>query len=327
MDHTLLSVEDLHTHFRTRRGVVKAVDGVDLTIRKGEILALLGESGSGKSVTSLSLMGLIPPQAGAVVSGRIMFKGMDLRRLAADELRALRGQAIAMIFQEPLSALNPVLTVGRQVAEALTCHGKAGKRAARARAVQLLHEVGIAEPERRYDSYPHELSGGMCQRVMIAMAMACDPELLIADEPTTALDVTIQKQILNLIHDLRERHGTSVLLITHDLGVVAENADRVAVMYAGRVVEEAPVSALFTAPAHPYSSGLLDSMPDLDDETGRLDAIPGMVPDLLDLPPGCSFAPRCPYADQHCRSETPQKAVLGADRSVRCWKPLWEPTQ
>ena len=318
----LLAVEDLRVFFKSRRGIVKAVDGVDFHIAPGEILALLGESGCGKSVTSLALMGLIPPEIVAIGDGRILFRGQDLRGLPSAELRELRGGAIAMIFQEPMTSLNPVLTVGRQITETLLCHGKAEKDSARAKAVQLLQEVGIAEPERRFDAYPHELSGGMCQRVMIAMAIACDPELLIADEPTTALDVTIQKQILGLIHELRMRRKTAILLITHDLGIVAENADRVAVMYAGRIVEEAPVGELFANPAHPYSRGLLDSMPDIDQQRDRLISIPGTVPDLARLPPGCAFAPRCPLADSHCRSEAPPRRSLSSTRGVRCWKPL-----
>ncbi len=322
MAEPLLRVEDLRVSFRTRRGVVKAVDGVDFQIARGEILALLGESGCGKSVTSLTVMGLIPPEIGATGDGRILFKGQDLRRMPPDALRKLRGGEIAMIFQEPMTSLNPVLTVGRQITETLLCHGKSEKDGARAKTIRLLQEVGISEPARRFDSYPHELSGGMCQRVMIAMAIACDPELLIADEPTTALDVTIQKQILGLIHDLRERRKTAILLITHDLGVVAENADRVAVMYAGRIVEEASVAELFTAPAHPYSRGLLESMPDIDQQRARLLAIPGTVPDLAQLPAGCAFAPRCPLADAHCRSEAPPRQPLSATRHVRCWKPL-----
>ncbi|MBL8702653.1 MAG: ABC transporter ATP-binding protein [Alphaproteobacteria bacterium] len=323
MTGPLLAVEDLRTEFRTRRGVAKAVDGVSFTIARGEILALLGESGCGKSVTALSIMGLVPAAAGGVVGGRILLDGRDLRGLPDAELRRLRGGAMAMIFQEPLTSLNPVLTVGRQIAETLVAHGKvAAGREARARAIELLREVGIAEPERRVDAYPHELSGGMCQRVMIAMAIACDPDLLIADEPTTALDVTIQKQILHLVHELLGRRGTAVLLITHDMGVVAENADRVAVMYAGRIVESAPAAELFAAPAHPYTRGLLDSMPDIDHDAARLPAIPGFVPDLLAMPPGCAFAPRCPRADAHCRARPPDETRLSAARVVRCWKPL-----
>ena len=248
----LLSVRELHTVFETRRGRVTAVDAVSFDIARGEILALLGESGCGKSVTALSLMGLISPRVGQVVGGKILFQGVELAGADGAHLRRLRGGDMAMIFQEPSTALNPVLTVGRQVAEAMLCHGKCSKAEVRERVVQLFREVGITEPARRYDSYPHELSGGMCQRIMIAMALSCDPQLLIADEPTTALDVTVQQQILDLLHGLRERRKLAVLLITHDLGVVAENADRVAVMYLGQVVEQAPVAELFAQPARQY---------------------------------------------------------------------------
>ncbi|SFK80314.1 ABC transporter ATP-binding protein [Falsiroseomonas stagni] len=316
----LLALRGLRVAFPSRRGLVRAVDGVDFDIAGGEVLALLGESGCGKSVTSLALMGLLP--ATARVEGEIVFQGRDLRAIDPAALRALRGDALAMVFQEPMSSLNPVLTVGRQVAEALVAHGRADRRAARARAIELFGEVGLSDPARRYDAYPHELSGGMCQRVMIAMAIACDPALLIADEPTTALDVTIQKQILALIEDLRRRRGTAVLLITHDLGVVAENADRVAVMYAGRIVETAPVRELFASPRHPYTRGLLDSMPDLDDEDAVLHAIPGQVPDLAALPPGCAFAARCPRASDRCLAEAPPLAAQAPARAARCWHPL-----
>jgi peptide/nickel transport system ATP-binding protein len=320
MTAPLLALRGLRVAFPSRRGLVRAVDGVDFDIAGGEVLALLGESGCGKSVTSLALMGLLP--ATARVEGEITFQGRDLRAMDPASLRALRGDALAMVFQEPMSSLNPVLTVGRQVAEALVAHGRADRRAAKARAIELFGEVGLSDPARRYGAYPHELSGGMCQRVMIAMAIACDPALLIADEPTTALDVTIQKQILALIEDLRRRRGTAVLLITHDLGVVAENADRVAVMYAGRIVETAPVRDLFASPRHPYTRGLLDSMPDLDDEDAVLHAIPGQVPDLAALPPGCAFAARCPRATEHCLAEAPPLLPHGPGRAARCWHPL-----
>ncbi len=323
MDAPLLQVEGLRASFPSRRGPVRAVGGIDFAIAAGEVLALLGESGCGKSVTSLALMGLLAPQA--QVEGRIVFQGRDLRAASPDELRDLRGAALAMVFQEPMASLNPVLPVGRQVAEALVAHGRANRRAAKDRAIALFREVGLSEPERRYAAYPHELSGGMCQRVMIAMAIACDPVLLIADEPTTALDVTIQKQILALIEDLRRRRGTAVLLITHDLGVVAENADRVAVMYAGLIVETAPVRALFAAPLHPYTRGLLDSMPDLDDEDAVLHAIPGQVPDLASLPPGCAFAARCGRADERCLAAIPPLVEAAPGRAVRCWHPLDPP--
>ncbi|MBT3359159.1 MAG: ABC transporter ATP-binding protein [Rhodospirillales bacterium] len=322
MSQPLLQVENLHTHFNTRRGVVKAVDGVDFTVDSGEILGLLGESGCGKSVTSLTIMGLIPSPPGEVVEGRIVFDGEDLLGVSPARMRELRGGDISMIFQDPLSALNPVFTIGRQISEALICHGKADKKGAREKSVHLLNEVGIPEPDKRFDSYPHEMSGGMCQRVMIAMALACDPRLLIADEPTTALDVTIQKQILNLVHDLREQRNTAVLLITHDMGVIAENADRVAVMYTGKVVEEAPVEELFANPSHPYTHGLLKSIPDMERESQHLPSIPGMVPNLLDLPDGCAFAPRCKYADDECRAQAPERIHLSHNHSVLCHKPL-----
>jgi len=318
----LLCVQDLHTVFDTRRGPVTAVDHVSFELAHGEILALLGESGCGKSVTALSLMGLIPPRTGRVAGGRMHFDGEELAGADTARLRQLRASAMAMIFQEPSSALNPVLSVGRQVAEAMLCHGKCSKAEVRERVVQLFREVGITEPARRYDSYPHELSGGMCQRVMIAMALSCDPQLLIADEPTTALDVTVQQQILDLLHGLRERRNMAVLLITHDLGVVAENADRVAVMYLGKVVEQAPVAELFAQPAHPYTQGLLASMPDLEHEGAPLTSIAGTVPELHARPPGCGFAPRCPQADARCHMAPPPLITLSAARSVRCWQPL-----
>lgn len=318
----LLSVQDLHTVFDTRRGAVTAVDHVSFELARGEILALLGESGCGKSVTALSLMGLIPARTGRVAGGRMQLNGEELAGADTARLRQLRASAMAMIFQEPSTALNPVLSVGRQVAEAMLCHGKCSKAEVRERVVQLFREVGITEPARRYDSYPHELSGGMCQRVMIAMALSCDPQLLIADEPTTALDVTVQQQILDLLHGLRERRNMAVLLITHDLGVVAENADRVAVMYLGQVVEQAPVASLFAQPAHPYTQGLLASMPDLEYERAPLTSIAGTVPELHARPPGCGFAPRCPRADARCHATPPPSIHLSAERSVRCWQPI-----
>lgn len=322
----LLRVQDLQTVFDTRRGTVTAVDGVSFELARGEILALLGESGCGKSVTALSLMGLIPLRLGRVVGGRMQLAGEELAGLDAARLRQLRANAMAMIFQEPSTALNPVLTVGRQVAEAMLAHGKSGKTEVRERVVQLFREVGITEPARRYDSYPHELSGGMCQRIMIAMALSCDPQLLIADEPTTALDVTVQQQILDLLHGLRERRNMAVLLITHDLGVVAENADRVAVMYLGKVVEQAPVAELFAQPAHPYTQGLLASMPDIEHGDAPLTSIAGTVPELHARPAGCGFAPRCPRADARCHTTPPPLTALTATRSVRCWQPLFNPS-
>jgi oligopeptide/dipeptide ABC transporter ATP-binding protein len=326
MDSPLLAIEKLSVQFHTEKGVVRALDGVDLTIGKGEIFALLGESGSGKSVTSLSVMRLIPSQLGKVAAGRILFKGQNLLDLSMREMADLRGSAISMIFQEPISSLNPVLRVGSQVAEVIRRHKGASKAEAKAAAISLLGEVGIADPARRYDSYPHELSGGMCQRVMIAMAISCDPELLIADEPTTALDATIQKQIMDLINDLRARRNTAVLLVTHDLGVVAQHADRAAVMYAGKIVEEAPVDVLFSSPAHPYSRGLLDAMPDPEDDQAGFTAIPGNVPDLLRLPQGCAFSPRCAHASDVCHRQAPERSRRSDTHLVRCWNPL-EPTR
>ena len=324
---TLLEVHDLHTHFQTRRGTVKAVDGVSLTLHQGEIVALLGESGCGKSVTSLSIMGLITQGQGTRQSGRVLFEGQELLGLDETALQRLRGHQLSMIFQEPLSSLNPVMTVGQQIAEVLVDHGLMTPAAARDKTIELLREVGLSDAAQRFDAYPHELSGGMCQRIMIAMAIACDPKLLIADEPTTALDVTIQKQILQLLSGLRERRRTSVLLITHDLGVVAENADRVLVMYAGKVIEQATVQQLFEAPAHPYTQGLIDSTPNLDLQGGLLASIPGHVPDLARLPAGCAFAPRCSHAQSRCHVQMPDLSGHVDQRQVRCWFPLTLPVK
>jgi peptide/nickel transport system ATP-binding protein len=291
-EHPLLEVKGLRTSFHTRDGVVRAVDGIDFDVRRGEIMGLVGESGCGKSVTSLSIMRLIA-RPGRIEAGQILFDGRDLLKLRDDEMRRLRGDRISMIFQQPTSSLNPVWDVGRQIAEVLELHRGMKGKAARARALELLRIVGIPDPERRLAAYPHEMSGGMAQRVMIAMALACEPELLIADEPTTALDVTIQAQILDLIRKLREETGTAVILITHDLGVVAEMCDRVAVMYAGEIVEQTDVTALFRDPLHPYTRGLIGSIPVVGDERDELAVIPGNVPNLIDLPQGCRFAPRC----------------------------------
>ena len=323
----LLEVHDLHTHFQTRRGTVKAVDGVSLTLHQGEIVALLGESGCGKSVTSLSIMGLITQGQGTRQSGRVLFEGQELLGLDETALQRLRGHQLSMIFQEPLSSLNPVMTVGQQIAEVLVDHGLMTPAAARDKTIELMREVGLSDAAQRFDAYPHELSGGMCQRIMIAMAIACDPKLLIADEPTTALDVTIQKQILQLLSGLRERRRTSVLLITHDLGVVAENADRVLVMYAGKVIEQATVQQLFEAPAHPYTQGLIDSTPNLDLQGGLLASIPGHVPDLARLPAGCAFAPRCSHAQSRCHVQMPDLSGHVDQRQVRCWFPLTLPVK
>jgi peptide/nickel transport system ATP-binding protein len=319
----LLEVEDLRTHFFTRDGVVRAVDGVSFAIQPGETLALVGESGCGKSVTSLSIMRLIASPPGRVVSGAVRFNGRDLLRLSEPEMRKVRGNEISMIFQEPMTSLNPVLTIGRQIAETLVLHRGMGRTDARARAVELLRLVHISEPARRAREYPHQMSGGMRQRVMIAMALACDPKLLIADEPTTALDVTIQAQILDLMRELQAKTGTAILLITHDLGVVAEMAQRVVVMYAGRKVEEAPVSELFARPRHPYTRGLMNSMPRLGAGHGareRLQEIPGMVPSLREPIAGCAFAARCAYAVERCRAEVPAFEPKAPGHAVACWE-------
>jgi oligopeptide/dipeptide ABC transporter ATP-binding protein len=305
MSH-LLEVNNLQTHFPTRAGLVRAVDGVSFYIDKGELLGLVGESGCGKSITALSIMRLIAPP-GKIVGGEISFDGRNLLKLSDSEMRAIRGNDIAMIFQDPMTSLNPVFTVGEQIAEALRLHRKLSRKAARAGAIEAMREVSIPDPSRRINDYPHQLSGGMRQRVMIAMALACDPKLLIADEPTTALDVTIQAQILELLNELRKNRELAVLLITHDLGVVAEVADRVAVMYTGRIVEESPVEELFARPRHPYTEGLLRSVPKLTAATAakaeRLETIEGTVPSPTDLPPGCHFAPRCPYRMPRCTAE------------------------
>ena len=317
----LLEVNNLHTHFQTRAGLVRAVDGVSFSLDRGELLGLVGESGCGKSITALSIMRLIAPP-GKIVSGEITFDGKNLLRLSDAEMRQIRGDDIAMIFQDPMTSLNPVYTVGEQIAEALRLHRKLSRKAARDAAIQAMREVAIPDPTRRVDDYPHQLSGGMRQRVMIAMALACDPKLLIADEPTTALDVTIQAQILELLNELRTTRELAVLLITHDLGVVAEVADRVAVMYTGRIVEESPVNELFARPKHPYTEGLLRSVPKLtaDDvaKKTRLETIEGVVPNPTQLPPGCHFAPRCPYRLPRCTEEEIPLYQLAGEVQVRC---------
>ncbi|MBV9214988.1 MAG: ABC transporter ATP-binding protein [Acidobacteria bacterium] len=299
----LLEVQHLRTYFPTRSGTVKSVDDVSFTIGEGELLGLVGESGCGKSITALSIMRLIAPP-GKIVGGSIKFKGEELTTASAERLREIRGDDIAMIFQDPMTSLNPVYTVGEQIAEAIRLHRRLDKRAAWTAAVDAMREVSIPSPERRASDYPHQLSGGMRQRVMIAMALACDPELLIADEPTTALDVTIQAQILELLDELRKNRRLAVLLITHDLGVVAEVADRVCVMYTGRIVEESNVEELFARPKHPYTQGLLRSVPKLAEsgiaKTGRLHTIEGTVPTPTELPPGCHFAPRCEFRLERC---------------------------
>jgi oligopeptide/dipeptide ABC transporter ATP-binding protein len=301
----LLELRDLCTVFQGEDGLARAVDGVDLRLAAGETLGLVGESGCGKSVTALSVLRLLPSPPGKILRGQVLFRGQDLLALKEDEMRRIRGNEISMIFQEPMTALNPVYTIGEQVGEAIRLHQGLGRRAARARAIEALARVHIPSPERRVDDYPHQLSGGMRQRVMIAMAVSCNPSILIADEPTTALDVTIQAQILDLIGELRRSTGMGVLLITHDLGVVAENADQVAVMYAGRVVEEAPVTAIFERPRHPYTLGLFRSLPDRARPGERLATIPGIVPSATRYPSGCRFRTRCPIASERCASEVP----------------------
>ncbi|MEF3275228.1 MAG: ABC transporter ATP-binding protein [Chloroflexus sp.] len=315
----LLEVRDLRTYFHTQDGIVKAVDGVSFYVNRGETLGIVGESGCGKSVTSLSIMRLIPNPPGKIVSGQILFDGDDLLQASEEEMRHIRGNRIAMIFQDPMTSLNPVLTIGRQITEALELHLKLTKKEARDRAIELLDMVGIPSASKRLDNYPHQFSGGMRQRVMIAMALSCNPELLIADEPTTALDVTIQAQILELINRLREELGTAVILITHDLGVVAGMTDRVTVMYAGKVVEEGPTHEIFANPRMPYTIGLLRSIPRLDEERGRrLTPIRGLPPNLIDLPPICPFSPRCDYAREECLSSIPALRSVGADHRVAC---------
>ncbi|HEY0606696.1 MAG TPA: ABC transporter ATP-binding protein [Herpetosiphonaceae bacterium] len=314
----ILKVKGLKTYFYTEEGVVKAVDGVDFTLKPGEVLGIVGESGCGKSVTSMSLLRLISTP-GEIVEGEIMFGDDDLLDLSEEEMRNIRGNRISMIFQQPTTALNPVFTVGDQIKEALKVHKGLDEGEADKRCEQLLSLVGIADPRRRMATYPHQLSGGMCQRVMIAMGLACNPELLIADEPTTALDVTIQAQILDLMRDLREKINTAIILITHDLGVVAEMVDNVLVMYAGKVVEYAPVKELFAAPKHPYTQGLIASIPVLGVVKDELDTISGTVPSLLNLPPGCRFASRCPYRMERCDQEEPPLIKLEGNRLVRCW--------
>lgn len=315
----LLEVSNLKTYFFTSRGLVKAIGGISFTLDEGETLALVGESGCGKSMTALSLLRLVPPP-GRVVEGEIRFDGEDLLRLPLEEMRRIRGNQIAMIFQEPMTALNPVFRVGEQIGEVLRLHKGLDPRQAEAAAVELLQQVGIPAPEQRVREYPHQLSGGMRQRVMIAMALACDPRLLIADEPTTALDVTIQAQIMDLLADLKTERRMATLLITHDLGVVAEGADRVAIMYAGLIVEYAPVNEIFANPSHPYTQGLLACIPRLGEKKGRLTPIEGVVPGAADLPPGCSFLERCPEQFAPCKSKMPPLQEIAPGHLVRCWK-------
>ncbi len=317
----LLEVRGLKTHFRTDEGMVHAVDGVSLHVDAGETLGIVGESGCGKSVTASTIMRLIPIPPARIVAGEVVWRGRDLLKLTMEEMRSIRAREIAMVFQEPMTSLNPVYAVGEQIAEVVRLHDKVDRKAARARAVEMLRLVRIPDPERRVDSYPHQFSGGMRQRVMIAMALACNPKLLIADEPTTALDVTIQAQILELLGELKSRLGMAVMLITHAMGVIAETAQRVIVMYAGHVVEEAPVAELFRSPRHPYTQGLIRSIPRIDlaaVSKQRLEAIRGTVPSLLEPRPGCRFAARCPHAQPECVAATPALRHVAPGHTAAC---------
>ncbi len=316
----LLQVKDLRTHFLTVEGVVRAVDGVTYDVRAGETVALVGESGCGKSVSALSLMRLIPYPPGRIVGGEIWFNGRDLLTLSKEEMRQVRGKEIAMVFQEPMTSLNPALTIGRQMTETLEAHLEMSPSDAQARAAELLRLVGIPEPERRLGQYPHQFSGGMRQRVMIAMALSCNPKLILADEPTTALDVTIQAQILELMKELSQRFGVALIIITHNLGVVARYADRVNVMYAGKIIEQGPARDIYSTPRHPYSLGLLQSVPRLDQpRKAKLDPIGGQPPDLANLPSGCSFMPRCKFAVEKCGHEVPPLTPVGTEQLSACW--------
>ena len=320
MAQHLLEIHNLKTVFRTEDGLVLAVDGVSLDINCGETLGVVGESGCGKSVTALSIMRLVSKPAGEIVNGDIIFDGEDLLSKTEAMMRRIRGDSISMIFQEPMTSLNPVYTCGKQIAEAVELHQGLSRREAMQKAAEMLRTVGIPLPERRIYEYPHQLSGGMRQRVMIAMALSCHPRLLIADEPTTALDVTIQAQILELMKKLKQAKMMSIMLITHDLGVIAEMADRVVVLYAGKVLERADVISFFHRPLHPYSEGLLHSIPRLDSNQSRLHVIEGVVPNMQDIPMGCRFHPRCSYAGELCRNEEPPLTEVGKNHAVACWK-------
>jgi peptide/nickel transport system ATP-binding protein len=321
MTAPLLEIRGLKTHFATDDGMVQAVDGVDITIGRGETVGVVGESGCGKTVTALSVLKLIAMPPGKIVAGEILYQGRDLVPLSTDEMDRIRAKDIAMVFQEPMTSLNPVYTIGEQIAEVLRKHEGLSRKGALERTVEMLRLVQIPNPERRLNDYPHQFSGGMRQRVMIAMALSCNPKLLIADEPTTALDVTIQAQILELLQDMKSRFGMAIMLITHAMGVVAETAQRVVVMYAGKVIEEAPVDQLFANPRHPYTQGLIRSIPRIDKAAThktRLEAIPGTVPSLLRPPPGCRFAPRCRYAMAKCREAVPPLTDIGGGHRVAC---------
>ena len=316
----LIAVRDLRTYFYTHEGVVQAVNGISFDANEGETVALVGESGCGKSVTSLSIMRLVADPPGKIESGEVMFQGEDLLQMDGTELRNIRGKDIAMIFQEPMSSLNPVLTIEDQLSESVMWHQGLNRVEARMRTLELLDQVGISDPERRLNQYPHEFSGGMRQRVMIAIAMSCSPKLIIADEATTALDVTIQSQILDLLKDLASEFGVTLILITHNLGVVARYADRINIMYAGRIIERGTTREIFRAPRHPYTRGLLRSIPRVDQVRGELlQTIEGQPPDLIDLPPGCPFLPRCSYAVDACAEQFPDETVISDDHRVACW--------
>ena len=319
MAKTILEVKDLKTYYYTEEGVVPAVDGLDFEVKEGETFAIVGESGCGKSVTSMSVLRLIQDPPGKIISGEILYMGEDLLKKTEKQMRRIRGNDISMIFQEPMTSLNPVFTVGRQIGESLIYHQNMNKKDARQKAIEMLKLVEIPDAELVVDRYPHQLSGGMRQRVMIAMALACDPKILIADEPTTALDVTIQAQILRLLKNLREKTGASIILITHDLGVVAQISDRVMVMYAGEAVERCEVAQIYKNPLHPYTVGLLNSIPKLNESVDRLPSIPGMVPTLRDMPKGCRFATRCPKAGPRCMQQRPTPVDAGEGHMVRCF--------
>ncbi len=319
MGKNLIEVKGLKTYFYTKKGVIKAVDGVDFAIQSGKTLGIVGESGCGKSITSMSIMGLVPAPHGKIEGGEIFFEDRDLLKLSEEEMRKIRGNDISMIFQEPMTSLNPVFTIGDQITEVLILHQKLDKAQATKKAMDMLTLVGIARAEKIVKEYPHQLSGGMRQRVMIAMALSCMPKLLIADEPTTALDVTIQAQILELMNGLKERLDTAIMLITHDLGVIAEMADHVVVMYAGKVVEDASVEELFENPKHPYTLGLLNSKPNMSVEKDRLENIPGVVPNPIQLPEGCYFHPRCKYATDKCRQAQPELKEYTSGHKVSCF--------
>lgn len=319
-DNIILKVNNLHTYFRTEHGLIPSVNGVSFEVKEGETLAIVGESGSGKSVTALSIMGLIEPP-GKIEKGEVLFQDKDLTKVSNNEYRKMRGNDIAMVFQEPLSSLNPLFTIGNQISESIKLHQNVDRKEAKKRSIEMINHVGIPRPDKVYDSFPHTLSGGMRQRVMIAIALSCQPKLLIADEPTTALDVTIQAQILKLMNDLAKEEDTAILMITHDLGVVAEMADKVVVMYAGQVVEYTDVFTLFSNPKHPYTKGLLDSTPKFFDSDEKLESIKGTVPTPDTMPKGCKFHPRCPFAMDICVAQEPKldKVEGPAEQEVRCW--------